>query len=293
MTPYATSYVIYGDLQHRETVTLASILRAKGIAVELVEESASLAWALASRSGGDSGPYLRTPEGFVLSGLHAMLEWIERVRPEPALLPTTPVRRSCARTLEDWIELWLVRWPRRSWKTLEVLGVHLAAAGFLLGRSPVRADWILAAWLESDVLIHPHACRHLARHAPRLVSLGHDLLDHSGRSGVEGRDDVIPISLLDVLAEIGADYHVYLERNHQALKDQQSEVELDLGLGKRPLPVQPECEARRIELARELGALDRATRRRVAGMLEPVRVWHALTLPPALAQLDPGDPRSL
>ena len=47
-----------------------------------------------------------------------MLDWIERMHPEPRLIPTTPVRRICARVLEDWIDLWLPIWPRRSWATL-------------------------------------------------------------------------------------------------------------------------------------------------------------------------------
>ena len=291
------SYTIYGDLSTRETVTLATVLHAKGVEFSFVDESATLAWSLAARAGCESGPYLRTPEGFVLAELHAILDWIERVHPQPQLLPRTPVRRTCARLLEDWLELWLPQWPRRSWGTLERLGAHLDSAGFLLGRRPVRADWILAGWLETEVLVHAHARAHLERAAPRLVSLGEDLLA-SGRASQhdtreEGSDDAIPISLLAVLEEIGGDYHRYLVANHRTLKDHEESVELDLGLGTRLLPVQPACERRRIELGRELGALDRGIRRQVAEILEPVRVWHALALPPVLEEMDPADPRSL
>jgi hypothetical protein len=81
--------------------------------------------------------------------------------------------------------------------------------------------------------------------------------------------------------------------NHHALKDREDEVSIDLGLGKTPLPVQEACELRRIENGRELALLDRKARRRVAEALEPMRAWHALTLPPAIEALDPGDPRSL
>lgn len=285
-------YTIYGDLGTRETVTLATVLHAKQIAIELVEETASLVLALESRAGSAQGPYLRTPEGFVLAGLHSMLEYLERTHPEPSLVPRTPVRRSCARLLEDWLELWLPHWPRRSWGTLERLGAHLTAAGFLLGPRPCRADWILAGWLETEVLIHPHARAHLGRVAPRLVSLGDDLLS-AGTSAREVLDDVIPISLLAVLEEIARDYHSYLVRNHQALKDHGDRVEVDLGLGLRALPVQPLAEARRMELGREIGELDRAARRRVVEILEPVAAWHALTLPPVLEELDSADPRSL
>ncbi len=285
-------YTIYGDLRSRATVTLATVIHAKGVAVELVAETASLALSLASRAGSEEGPYLRTPEGFVLADLHAMLELIERVHPEPALVPTTPVRRICLRLLEDWLELWLPHWPRRSWRTLERLGDHLAAAGFLLGPKPTRADWILAAWLETDVLPHAHARAHLTARAPRLASLGDELLSASLPRGADA-DDVIPISLLGILEEIAADYHVYLARNHQALKDQESSVRLDLGLGPRSLPVQPVAERRRTEIGREIATLDRRARRRVVELLEPMGAWHVLTLPPVLTDPDPADPRSL
>ena len=291
-TGSARGYTIYGDLRTRETMALATVLHAKGLAVELVEETASLALSLASRAGSEEGPYLRTPEGFVLAELHAMLELIERVHPEPALVPSTPVRRICVRLLEDWLELWLPHWPRRSWRTLERLGDHLAAAGFLLGARPTRADWILAAWLETEVLPHAHARAHLSARAPRLVSLGEELLSASLASGA-GADDVIPISLLAVLEEIAADYHVYLARNHQALKDHESHVRLDLGLGPQSLPLQPVAERRRTEIGREIAALDRSARRRVVEVLEPMGAWHVLTLPAVLADLDPADPRSL
>ena len=288
-------YTLYGDLATRGTAGLAAILMAKGLSVELVEESSSLAMALAARAGRQDGPYLRTPEGFVLADSFAIREWLERVHPDPPLLPAAPVRRTCARVLEDWVELWLPHWPRRSWSTLERLAGHIEAAGFLLGRRPTRPDRLLAAWLEPDVLIHDHARDHLARHAPRLVRFGEDLLAASDAEADDALDqgDVIPISLLGVLEEIAGDYHAYLALNHRSLKDREDEVLLDLGLGRRPLPVQEECELRRVVIGRELAALSRDVRRTVSEMLEPVGAWHALTLPPVLSEVDASDPRSL
>ncbi|MEM9173665.1 MAG: hypothetical protein AAGC67_00380 [Myxococcota bacterium] len=290
-------YTLYGDLARRDAAGLAAILVAKRVPIELVEESPSLALALAARAGRETGPYQRTPEGFVLADGFAIREWLERVHPAPALLPATPVRRTCARLLEDWIELWLPHWPRRSWATLERLGAHVEAAGFLLGRAPTRPDRLLAAWLETEVLVHPHARDHLAKHAPRLVRFGEDLLARSETDGAGDAahdvGDVIPISLLGVLEEIAADYHAYLALNHRALKDREDEVRLDLGLGREALPVQAECEARRLVIGRELAALDRPLRRHLAGTLEPLGAWHVLTLPPVLEAHDPRDPRSL
>jgi glutathione S-transferase len=285
-------YTIYGDLGTRQSVTLATVLHAKGVAVDFVQETASLAFALASRAGREAGPYLRTPEGFVLAELHAMLELIERVHPTPSLVPTRPVRRACARLIEDWLELWLPHWPRRSWGTLERLEAHLHSAGFLLGSRPTRADWILAGWLETEVLVHSHARSHLDRVAPRLASLGQHLLDAKQPTEVEA-DDALPISLLTVLEEIARDYHSYLENNHRALKDHESHVQADPNLGLRALPVQLEAEIRRVDLGAELAALDRTARKRVTEFLEPLGAWTALTWPPALEEMDPADPRSL
>lgn len=286
-------YTLYGDLTARDTVALTTTLAAKDLSVEFVPETASLSLALASRAGSVSGPYLRTPEGFVLSDLHLMLDWLERMHPEPRLMPSlesTPVRWTCARLLEDWLEFWLPNWPRRSWATLERLAAHLDAAGFLLGPSSSRPDWLLAAWLETEVLVHDHARRHLARHAPRLVSLGNDLLESVAAEAV---DDVIPISLLGLIEEIALDYHAYLLGNQRALKDRADHVELDLGLGRRALPVRRRCEERRIEIGRELDGLDPRMRRDVRRVLEPVGAWHVLTLPPVLSAVDASDPRSL
>jgi len=300
------SYTVYGNLMDRDTVVLSTTLAAKGLSFEFVEETASLSYGLAARAGRESGPYLRTPEGFVLAELHAMLDWIERTHPEPALLPITPIRRTVARLIEDWLELWLPLWPRRSWATLERLGAHLQPAGFLLGLEPSRPDWLLAAWLECDVLVHDHARKHLTRTAPRLVSLGNDLLeataafaDPSGHSTddstdrTRSADDVIPISLLPVLEEIASDYHGYLVENHQACKDGTDRVLLDLGLGRRAMPARPVCEERRAEIGRELSEWSPAQRRDVRQVLEPVGLWHVMTLPSVVAEIDPADPRSL
>jgi len=291
-----TRYTVYGDLENRDTVALSTILVAKGLRVEFVSETASLSLALESRAGAAAGPYLRTPEGFILSDLHAMLEWIERMHPEPRLMPpllAMPVRRSCARLLEDWFELWLPGWPRRSWATLERVGRHLEFAGFLLGSEPSRPDWLLAAWLETEVLVHDHARAHLARLAPRLVSLGRDLLAASPAERSDPADDVIPISLLVLLDEIAVDYHGYLVGNQRALKDGSDRVILDLGLGRRALPVRRRCEERRVEIALELESLDPLVRRDIRRVLEPVGAWHALTLHSVLRELDRSDPRSL
>lgn len=292
----------------RGVLALRGVLVAKGQAADLVEDLGSLRLALEARSGSEAGPFLRTPEGFVLSGLPAMLEWIERVHPEPALVPRSPARRIALRLVEDWLEYWLPLWPRRSWSSLEAIGAHLERAGFLLGVAPTRADWLLAAWLESEVLVVDRARRHLAQHAPRLVSLGADLLaelertTEGGGASVLGsvsvsvsaeEDDALPISLLDLLEEIAGDYHAYLDANRTALKEHVESVELDVGLGKRAFETRAACEASRFAIGQEIRSLAPEARKAVRRVLEPVGVWHVLTLPAVLDDLDPADPRTL
>jgi glutathione S-transferase len=285
-------YVLYGRPGTRETVALQAVLAAKGLGCTSVEEGPSLSLSLAARAGTARGPYLRTPEGFLLAGLHAVLDWLERVHPQPPLLPprARPLRRACARMLEDWIELWLPLWPHRSVEALTPLERHLAAAGFLLGRAPTRPDWLLAAWLESEVLSRAALRERLAVRAPRLVAFGRDLLEAPGESD---RDDAIPIGLLTLLEPIVRDYHAYLVANHAALRDGREGLALDLGRGPQVFPVRAECERRRFEIARELAELPAGERRGVRGVLEPMGAWAIQSLPSALRELDPADPRSL
>jgi len=286
----AGRYRIYGDLESRETMTLTTIFVAKGLAADLVEETPSLRMALASRSGHEFGPYLRTPDGFVLGELRSIVNWIETAHPEPPLLPSTPLRRTCARLIEDWIEYWLPLWPRRSWSTMQRLGEHLAASGTLLGGAATRSDWMLAAWLEADVINKPELRAHIREIAPSLLRYGNALFDAS-HSSVE--DDAIPISLLSLLEDLGSDYHDFLAANQTALKDREDRVLLDLGLGERAFPVRSECERQRIQVAEDLRAMTREERQTVRQVLEPVGAWHALTLPPVVETIDPSDPRSL
>jgi hypothetical protein len=70
-------------------------------------------------------------------------------------------------------------------------------------------------------------------------------------------------------------------------------VWLDLGLGRRALPVRPQCELRRVEIGRELAGWSTESRRDVRRVLEPVGAWHASTLPAALPEVDTSDPRAL
>ena len=91
-------YVLYGDLRDRRTAVLAGVLVAKGLAVGFVQQTPSLALNLATRAGRSDGPFLRTPEGFVLAGNRPMLRFVRALgfRAEPV-----EEDRSLVRILKD------------------------------------------------------------------------------------------------------------------------------------------------------------------------------------------------
>jgi len=283
-------HAVYGDLSERDSIALVTALAAKGIDYELVAQTPALSLSLAMRAGREEGPYLRTPEGFVMGDLATTLDYLERIQPEPAWRPISPVRRICARLLEDWIELWLPVWPERSPAVLEGLSVHLAASGFLLGSSPSRPDGSLAAWLEADALVDPAVQAQGATFASQLREYARNVRRTAIRPFA---DDAIPISLLPLLAELAQDYHVYLMANREAVYEGDERVEVDLGFGRTVLPAWTRCEERRGAIAQELAGFPVEERRAVRQMLEPVGAWHALTLPAVATELAAGDPRSL
>lgn len=295
-------HAVYGDLVSRDSIALVAALGAKGIEFEFVAETPALAWTLASRSGVDEGPYLRTPEGFVLGGLATMLDYLDRMNPERPWRPRTPVRRICSRILEDWIERWLPIWPERAAAAVEGLAVHLERTGFLLGGSPTRPDGSLAGWIEAEVLVDGALRAHVERHAPRLLRYAQDVRAAAviarrasvGAAGIASApDDAIPFSLIGLLREVALDYHAYLAANRDALAAGEDSVELDLGFGRTRLPAWRECEERRMALAEEIAVLGDAERRAVRQMLEPIGAWRVHRLPPAIASLEASDPRAL
>lgn len=321
-------HAIYGDLVSRESIALVAALAAKGIDFDFVGESPALSLALATRSGHETGPYLRTPEGVVLGGLRCMLDYLDRVHPEPAWRPTTPLRSVVSRILEDWIELWLPLWPERAGAVVEGLAVHLEHSPFLLGRHPCRADGSLAGWLEAEILTDGALRAHVERRAPRLLGYAGMLRDaiHASHgtwttqrllirparieddpdereswlesirrpTAVEARaDDALPFSLLDLLSEIALDFHAYLAVNCEALAAGEDRVELELGDGATMLPTWPACEERRAAIGDALAQLAAGERRAVRQMLEPLGAWRVFALPPAVEAIALADPRGL
>lgn len=281
-------YGVYGDRSEKGARALVAALSAKAIDFDFVDETASLALALASRSGCDRGPYLRTPEGFVLGDLHATLDYLDRIHPETPWRPRSPVRRIGARILEDWIELWLPVWPARARGVLEGLAKHLDATGFLMGAIPCRPDGSLAAWLQAEIFPDAELRTYLERHAPGILRYSERV---ATTSRIEEPDDALPLSLLAILAEIAADYFVYLAANRAAIDEGIDRVEIELELGRKTVPVWRHCEERRAELAREIEALPARDRRTARQMLEPLGAWRMLALPSVLGDFALDDPR--
>ena len=220
---------IYGDLVSRDALALVLALGAMRIPFDFVAETPALSLVLSTRSGVDAGPYLRTPEGFVLGDLAAILDHLERLHPDRPWRPTTPVRRVCARLLEDWIELWLPLWPERAAAIVEGLAVHLDRSGFLLGEAACRPDGSLAAWLETEVFVDAALRAHVERrgaglfdYVKRVRDVGADRESGALRHDREG--DAIPVSLLAVLVELAHDYHAYLDANREALAEGEDRV---------------------------------------------------------------------
>ncbi len=283
-------HAVYGDPSARDMIALVTALAAKGIEFERIDETPSLALALAARGGREEGPYLRTPEGFILGELATIVDYLERIQPEPAWRPMTPVRRICARLLEDWIELWLPIWPERAPAVLGGLAVHLAASGFLLGAAPTRPDGSLAAWLEAEAFADPDLRERISSRSPALLLYPTHVARTRPRPDV---DDAIPISLLPVVAELARDHLAYLAVNREAIAEGEDRVEVDLGFGRTVLPAWPAFEARRAAIAEEVAALPAEARRAVRQMLDPLGAWRVWTRPAALAPLAAGDPRGL
>lgn len=294
-------YALYGDADSREGRAFALALAAKGLAFERVAATPVLAFALASRAGREAEAYLRTPEGCLFGDVHAALDHLERAHPSPAWRPTTPVRRVCARLLEDWLELWLPLWPERTRAMLERIGNHLARSPFLLGAAPTRPDGSLAAWLEGEALRDPLLRLELAERAPRLADFA-ERVRRTLVAGIDARaaaptagDDAIPLSLIPILQALAQDFLVYLDANREALWDGHAgvEVELDSGPGRIAMPAWRRFELRRAEIAEELARLAPVERRAVRQMLEPLGAWSVLTLPAVIEPPSLADPRAL
>lgn len=289
-------HALYGDADSREGIALELALAAKGLPFERVPSSPALAFALAARAGHEAPAYLRTPEGCIFGDVHAALDHLDRVHPMPPWRPRTPVRRVCARLLEDWIELWLPLWPERTSAIVEALGAQLARSGFLLGAAPSRPDGSLAAWLEGEALRDPARRLDVAEHAPRLSGFAESVrrtLLIGGAASDAATDDAIPISLIPILQALAKDFLVYLDANREALWDGHAGVEVELGFGATVMPAWRRLELRRAEIAQELARLAPEPRRAVRQMLEPLGAWYVLTLPEVIEPPALADPRAL
>ncbi len=134
-------YAVYGDLAARDSIALVTALSAKRIGFDFVAETPALSLALAARAGRDDGPFLRTPEGFIVGDLHddPRLSRAPPSRARPGGRPRrfgTPAR-GCSRIGSSSGCRSGRRGPGRCSRRLSK---HLETTGFLLGATPCRPD---------------------------------------------------------------------------------------------------------------------------------------------------------
>ena len=141
----------------------------KGLEVEWVDVDPQDRGAVLALSGQELVPVLQTDEGEVIADSTAILRWLERRAPEPALWPSDPARRAEADVFVDWFN--------RVWKvapnaiadgdgdpeahaaelrgSLERFEALLTGRDFLLGDTFAIADVVAFPFLKYALALDP------------------------------------------------------------------------------------------------------------------------------------------
>ena len=101
--------VVYGTDASYYTGKLEAYLRAKGIAYRLEPFSQSNMRRCARHTGIIQVPQVECPDGSWLVDTTLIIEYFERVRPEPAVTPREPAVAFVSRLIEDYADEWLWR----------------------------------------------------------------------------------------------------------------------------------------------------------------------------------------
>jgi glutathione S-transferase len=101
--------VVDGTTASYFTGKLEAYLRAKGIAYRLEPFSQTNMRRAARHTGVVQVPQVECPDGSWLVDTTLIIEYFERVRPEPAVTPRTPAVAFVARLVEDYADEWLWR----------------------------------------------------------------------------------------------------------------------------------------------------------------------------------------
>jgi len=101
--------VVYGATASYYTGKLEAYFRAKGIAYRLEPFSESNMRRCARHTGVMQVPQVECPDGSWLVDTTLIIEYFERVRPEPAVAPRDPAVAFVSRLIEDYADEWLWR----------------------------------------------------------------------------------------------------------------------------------------------------------------------------------------
>jgi glutathione S-transferase len=101
--------VVYGTTASYYTGKLEAYLRAKGIAYRLEPFSQSNMRRCARYTGVVQVPQVECPDGSWLVDSTLIIEYLERVHPEPAVTPRAPAVAFVSRLVEDYADEWLWR----------------------------------------------------------------------------------------------------------------------------------------------------------------------------------------
>lgn len=101
---------VYGSVISYFTGKLEGYLRYKGIAYRRIPTTPWL-WGcvLPRRTGVRQMPAVELPDGRWLTDTTPILEWLERERPDPPVIPDDPLQAFASRLLEDYADEWLWR----------------------------------------------------------------------------------------------------------------------------------------------------------------------------------------
>jgi glutathione S-transferase len=109
MASPAAPLIVHGTDASYYTGKLEATLRAKGIPYRLEPFSAASMRRCARHTGVVQVPQVECPDGSWLVDTTLILEYLERVAPEPALSPRAPAPRFVSLLLEDFADEWLWR----------------------------------------------------------------------------------------------------------------------------------------------------------------------------------------
>lgn len=170
-SPPDAPLLVYGTDASYYTGKLEAYLRAKGIAYRLVPFTRANMRRCVRHTGVVQVPQVECPDGSWLVDTTLIIEYFERVRPEPAVTPPEPAVAFASRLLEDYADEWLWRPAMHyRWSFPETARLMSAWLAEHLGDVPVPR------WMKR---------RYWRRRQHRIFVKG-DGVDDATRAAVEG-----------------------------------------------------------------------------------------------------------